>query len=231
MEFSNRPAHPYGVQWRLDGRRKTKSFATREKQIAFAKALAGDAKRDGLSAYRLNEAEAREWRAFRAQIGADANLDEVARHWLLSGAKASVKVSDAAKDYLAAKSAEGMSAVAHSHYTKWIGRFVAEFGDREAGTITREDVAGWLATLDAAAATRASGTGPRSNACKRELHASSVCISTTAMSVRLRSADSAPCTLAGFASTSRRMVAKRLDAADAICEMDDDVASYTRTFY
>ncbi|MSU65313.1 MAG: hypothetical protein EXS38_04250 [Opitutus sp.] len=155
MFFSNRPANPYGVQWRLDGKRKTKSIATREKQIAFAKALAGDAKRDGLAAFRLDESAAREWRAFRAQIGADANLDEVARHWLLTGAKASVKVSDAAKDYLAAKSVEGMSAIAHSHYSKWIGRFVAEFGDREAGTITREDVAGWLATLDAAPATRA----------------------------------------------------------------------------
>lgn len=155
VSFTNRPDHPYGVQWRIDRARKTKCFKTREAQIGFAKALAGDAKRDGLAAYRLNESEAREWRAFRAQIGADTDLNAVARHWLRTGAKTTMLVKDAAADYLAAKSAEGITAVAFSHYKKWIGRFTAEFGARDASTITREDIAGWIALLDAAPATRA----------------------------------------------------------------------------
>jgi hypothetical protein len=155
VEFPNRPKHPYGVQWRVDGKRKTKCFPTKQKQIDFARAMAGDVKRDGLAALRLNTDEAREWRSFRATIGQDADLEAVARHWLQTGAKASVTVSEAAKEYLAGKEAEGMTAVALSHYTKWIGRFVTEFGERNAATITREDVAGWIALLDAAPATRA----------------------------------------------------------------------------
>ncbi len=155
IELANCPGQPYAVQWRLEGRRKTKTFPTKELREAFARSLAGDVKRLGVAAYRLNEDEAKAWRSFRAQIGESADLDAVARHWLQTGARESVRVADAARDYLAAKSVEGMSAVAHSHYSKWIGRFVAEFGARDASTITREDVAGWVATLDAAPATRA----------------------------------------------------------------------------
>lgn len=155
LTFPNRPDRPYGVQWRIDGKRKTKTFPTRETQIDFARTLAGDLKRDGLAAFRLNPDEAREWRSFRALIGADADLEAVARHWLQTGAKPTVLVMDAARDYLAAKSAEGMSAVAHSHYAKWIGRFVEAFGTRDAATIAREDVAAWIEMLEAAPATKA----------------------------------------------------------------------------
>jgi len=143
------------VQWRVDGKRKTRTFKTPAKQVEFAQSLAGDVKRDGLAALRLNPSEAREWRAFRAMIGTTTDLDAVARHWLQTGVKTSVLVKDAAKEYLAGKKSEGMTAVAHSHYTKWIGRFVDEFGSCEVGAISREDVAGWVGTLDAAPATRA----------------------------------------------------------------------------
>jgi len=155
VSFPQRPERPYGVQWRIDGQRKTKTFPTREAQIVFAKSLAGDVKRDGLAALRLNPDEAREWRHFRSQVGQGADLDAIARHWLTSGNKTTLLLKDAARDYLAAKTAEGMSAVAHSHYTKWIGRFTAEFGERQVSSIAREDVAGWIESLDAAPATRA----------------------------------------------------------------------------
>eukprot|EP01035_Chromulina_nebulosa_P068835 gene68835-94334_t len=39
VSFPKRPEQPYGVQWRLDGKRKTKTFPTREAQINFAKSL------------------------------------------------------------------------------------------------------------------------------------------------------------------------------------------------
>ena len=94
IEFPHCPKHPYGVQWRVDDKRKTKSFKTREKPTDFAKSLAGDAKRDGLAAFRLDASEAREWRAFRALIGETTGLDAVARHWLQTGAKVSVLVED-----------------------------------------------------------------------------------------------------------------------------------------
>lgn len=64
---------PHYVMWRVDGKQKTKAFKSQEKQIDFAKSLFGDVKKVGLDAFRLNEGEARSWRAFRLLIG-DAPL-------------------------------------------------------------------------------------------------------------------------------------------------------------
>lgn len=56
----NRPENPFGVQWRVDGKAKTKTFATKEAQVEFAKSLAGDVREVGVAAFRLDESEARE---------------------------------------------------------------------------------------------------------------------------------------------------------------------------
>src|SRR5688572_4273349 len=81
LEFRDRPKQPYAVQWRVAGARKTKTFPTKEAQLGFAKALAGDLKTNGLSALRLNADEARDWRAFRALVGVDTDLTAVAACW------------------------------------------------------------------------------------------------------------------------------------------------------
>ena len=76
----SRPKRPHAVQWRVDGEAKTKTFKTVEAQETFARSLAGDLKQGGVAALRLDESEAREWRAFRADIG-NAPLASVLACW------------------------------------------------------------------------------------------------------------------------------------------------------
>lgn len=107
IDRPNRPSK-FGVQWRVDGQRKTKVFETREDQIAFARQLAGGVKRDGMMAYRVNEDETRQWRAFRATIGPSANLNDIARCWLKHDVTAAtLPLSEAIAAFLEAKAAEG----------------------------------------------------------------------------------------------------------------------------
>jgi len=146
VAFPTRPAQPYGVQWRVDGRRKTKTFPTREKQIDFAKGLAGAAKEDGLAAFRLDGSEAREWRAFRALIGPDADLAAVAACWERAKATRgpSLLLTDAIADYTAAKTAEGVSAASIAHYEPIFDRLTEALGTRDVGTITATDINLWM---------------------------------------------------------------------------------------
>lgn len=138
---------PHGVQWRVDGKRKTRGFPTLEQRDAFARSLAGDVKAAGVDAYRLDEAELRDWRAFRAEVGQGADLHEIARHWLAHGKEDAPTVSVAVADFLAAKKSEKITAAALSHYTKWLGRFSAAFGERRVSSISRDEISPWLATL------------------------------------------------------------------------------------
>ena len=157
ISFSQRPAQPYGVQWRVDGKRKTKTFKTREKQIEFAKGLAGAHKKDGLAAFRLDEGEAREWRAFRALIGADADLDAVAACWIKhreTMLRAPMTVSEAVKAYTAAKRDEGVSAAALSHYGPIFDRFEGVAGPLDVNAVTGETIATFMAGQDGSEHTR-----------------------------------------------------------------------------
>jgi site-specific recombinase XerC len=138
---------PHGVQWRVDGKRKTRGFPTLEQRDTFARSLAGDVKAAGVDAYRLDESELRDWRAFRAEVGQGADLREIARHWLAHGKEDAPTVTVAVTDFLAAKKSEGISAAAYSHYKKWLGRFSAAFGARQVSSITRDEISPWLATL------------------------------------------------------------------------------------
>src|ERR1700694_3538259 len=142
VPFPLRHARPYGVQWRLDGRRRTKTFETKEKQINFAKTLAGDAKQNGLAAFRLDDGEAREWRAFRAMIGADADLATVAACWERNKANtaASLTVITAIADYTAAKKGEGVDEASLAHYTPIFDRLEDAMGTLNVGEVTPEHV-------------------------------------------------------------------------------------------
>ena len=149
VSFPNRPAQPYGVQWRIDGQRKTKTFPTRETQIAFAKSLAGDVKRDGLAALRLDLDETREWRAFRARIGSNVDLEAVARCWERHGKTeanvASITVAEAIAAYTAAKTEEGVDATSILHYRPIFDRLEASVGGKKIAEVSPEDVSAFMA--------------------------------------------------------------------------------------
>jgi integrase len=149
VPYPNRPAQPYGVQWRIDGRRKTRTFPTRERQITFARSLAGDIKRDGLAALRLDQDETREWRAFRARIGSSVDLEAVARCWERYGKTeanvASITVSEAIAAYTAAKTEEGVDATSILHYGPIFDRLEAAIGVKKIAEVSPEDVAAFMA--------------------------------------------------------------------------------------
>jgi hypothetical protein len=148
VQFPQRPDRPHGVQWRVEGRRKTKTFPTREHQITFAKSLAGDLKRDGLAALRLNADEVREWRAFRALIGPDVDLSAVAACWERNKdwTVAPLTVREAIAAYTAAKTAEGVNAASISHYRPIFDRLEAHLGARNVGDVRGDDVMEFMAT-------------------------------------------------------------------------------------
>jgi site-specific recombinase XerD len=148
VEFLARPNRQYGVQWRIDRKRKTKTFPTREAQLNFAKSLAGDLKRDGLAALRLNPEEARQWRHFRAELG-EANLDDVLRVWRRHGANTSrVSLTDAVKSFLKAKEGEGVAAATIGHFKPILRTFEAYLGGTLASAIHREQLENYLADLE-----------------------------------------------------------------------------------
>lgn len=147
VPFPLRPARPYGVQWRIDGKRKTKTFPTKEKQIDFAKALSGDAKQNGLTAFRLDEGEAREWRAFRAMVGADADLAAVAACWERHKAAAvpTLGLIEAVAAYTEAKRAEGIPENTIAHFKPIFDRLELSLGNRNIGNVTAADIGAFMA--------------------------------------------------------------------------------------
>lgn len=148
VPFVNRPDRPHGVQWRVDGKRKTKTFATKEAQINFAKSLAGDAKRDGLAALRLDPSEAREWRHFRSEIG-EANLADVLRIWRKYGSITSrVTLADAVAAFLKAKEGEGVAKATLGHLKPVLERFRDALGPMPAASVAREQLETYLRGLD-----------------------------------------------------------------------------------
>ncbi len=144
FDLSDRPKFPKAVQWRIDGRRRTKSFATVEEQVAFARDLAGAAEEHGAAAFRLNPDEAREWRAFRAQLGSGVALESVLACWRRHGGTGpTLTGAQAVEAFLAAKAAEGISKPALDHLRPVFARFCASFGVRPVGSIRREEIVAW----------------------------------------------------------------------------------------
>ena len=157
LSFPQRPARPYGVQWRVDGKRKTKTFPTREKQMDFAKSLAGAAKKDGLAALRFDDAEVRTWRAFMAIIGEDTDLDLVAACWLKHRDRdkgGPLSLTEAIKAYTEAKQGEGVSGAALAHYGPIFERLIGFLGNRDVRNVTGEDIASFMAAQDGSDHTR-----------------------------------------------------------------------------
>lgn len=159
---ANRPERPYGVQWRVVDsfgirKRRTKTFDTVEKQLAWAKDLAGRAEEFGVAAFQMDESEAREWRAFRSQIGDGVSLDAVLKCWRLHGIdRPKLSVRDAVAQFTAAKEAEGVARATLGHYKPAFARLLAVLGNQDVQAVTREQLDAWVAGIDGAPYTRRS---------------------------------------------------------------------------
>ena len=144
LHLLHRPDNPHAVQWRADGHRKTKSFRTKEAQEAYARTLAATVKTIGVAAYRLDQGEAMEWRAFRADIG-DAGLDAVLACWRRHGQpRDSITVAEAVKQFLAAKKAEGIASTTLTNYKAVYEHFSGKYGRQDVGAIEQGDVIAFL---------------------------------------------------------------------------------------
>jgi len=148
IELPNCPNKRFGVQWRVDGKRKTKAFATAEARLTYTKALASERASLGTDTLRLDDAEAREWRTFRAQIGPDVPLSAVAEVWRMYGARERLTVAQAIDRLVAARTAEGVAKTTLLHYKAVHARLSAAMGERDVASITPSDIAAWLAGLD-----------------------------------------------------------------------------------
>lgn len=140
----------YAVQWVVDGKRKTKGFSTSEAQVTYAKTLANELRSRGTRVLRPHDANIREWRAFRDQIGHDVALSEVLEVWRKYGAREELTVSTALDRLTAARTAEGVAKTTLLHYTAIHKRLKEALGDRDVATITHSDISQWLAGLDMA---------------------------------------------------------------------------------
>ncbi len=156
IPLPHRPDRPHGVQWRIAGQRKTKTFKTAGAATEFAKSLAGDVKRDGLAALRLNTDEAREWRSFRALIGHTTDLAAVAACWERhkSSVAAPITIKDAVAAYTAAKRAEGVDAASVSHYKPIFDRLEDSIGAMKIGEVNSGHIAAFMATQEGSDETR-----------------------------------------------------------------------------
>jgi integrase len=156
VNFPLRPNKPHGVQWRFNGQRKTKLFPTKEAQILFAKDLAGARKSHGLAAFKLDDSEVREWRAFRAIVGAETDLGAVAACWERNKANtvADLSVTAAVVLYTAEKKSEGVNPASLAHYAPIFTRFEALHGTRMIGSINGADITDFMAEQQGSDATR-----------------------------------------------------------------------------
>ncbi len=138
---------PHAVQWRVDGKRKTRFFETTTARDKYAVSLKGDVKRDGLAALRLNPEEAREWRSFRADLG-DAPLPAVLACWRKHGAHvAAVPLASAIRAFTAAKKGEGVSVAHLAHFDSVFDRLKHALGPVSAGAVTRAQLSAFFDQL------------------------------------------------------------------------------------
>lgn len=157
FDLPERATNPKAVQWRIDGKRKTKTFRTAEEQTEFAKQLAGSVREHGAGVLRLEPSEALEWRAFKARLGPGATLDDVLACW--EKHRATVKpmqLAEAIAAYTEAKKLESIAESTLAHYRPVFDRFLASFGGRDVASFTREELSQWVGKLDLAQQSRKS---------------------------------------------------------------------------
>jgi len=150
ITVENRPS-PYLVQWILENKRRFKAFKTIADQINFAKSLATNVKEIGTDALRLDVEESRQWRAFKAELGADVAISDVLACWRKYGVKRErLPLDKAVEQYMAAKKAEGIAASTLLHYQSPYGKLIQNFGDRPIDAISRNEINQYLSSIDGA---------------------------------------------------------------------------------
>jgi integrase len=152
--------HRHAVQWRENGRRRTRFFEQVCDRDEFAKGLKRDRVRSGVAVVNaFANGAAEKWRSFVEKVGPNADLEMVAACWKRYGAGMcdSPLTPAAVKAYLAHKEAEKLDPATLSHYRSLLeNQFAAAapFAAARVGDITRERICDWLASLACADTTK-----------------------------------------------------------------------------
>jgi len=143
----DRPAKPYYVQRRIDGKRETESFATAEDRDRKAREWTASAQL-GLRGYKPSRSELIEFRAFKEALGADDWRDIIA-HWRTRGkVGTSIAVQDAVAKYVESQEAKVLAGKlefsSKKRHLKVADRFARDFKGVRVATLTADQLVEWL---------------------------------------------------------------------------------------
>lgn len=147
----DRPAG-FGVQWRANGKRKSKYFHTREEQRNAARELAEGLHKHGqLALDEVSNPDYLHWRAVMAQLGEGVDLDAVIACWKKHGqgsAVASIPLGAAVTLFLEAKATEGISIASLGHIRPMLRHFVGFAGEQtNVGSLSAEVLIKYFSTI------------------------------------------------------------------------------------
>ncbi len=148
---NDRPA-AFGVEWRVNGKRKAKYFHTREQQREFARGLGVSLRTHGELAFQhINNPDFIRLRTFVSQLGEGVDLNDVLACWKKHGqgsAVASVPLSVAVTLFLEAKATEGISIASLGHIRPMLRHFVGFAGEQtNVGSLSAEVLIKYFLTI------------------------------------------------------------------------------------
>lgn len=153
--LQNRPNSPFALQWRVDGKRKTESFATATDRDNRVRALRKERKANTLGLV-PTRAELMEWQAFKTAIG-NANWREVVVAWKKGGgSEVQVTVREIVQAYLAEQDKRlAKHQIVQATYSKNCHKakaFDQDFSAFAASQIAGREIEEWIDSLGHTAA-------------------------------------------------------------------------------
>lgn len=146
--------NPFGLEWRVDGKRKKEFFPTEKARDARKSSLL-QARSKGAISTKLTRAEIADWQAFQTAIGETPWQDVVAA-WRASGkVPCEMTVREAYAPFLAEVNArfarKEFTAGYRRHAEQKVELFVNAFGANRLDAVTSESISEWLDDLPYAA--------------------------------------------------------------------------------
>lgn len=148
-------ASPFAVYWRFEGTRQSKFFKTESDQLRFAKKLASEKDRHGVTALAWNSKDFEEWKLFKDLLG-DVPVKDLLDCWTRFGQDSGGEfIQDLIPKFLMEKEAKGVSNDSMTAYKNHLARFGEYFSGRRMDAVKSEDIWHWLQSLNFESVTRA----------------------------------------------------------------------------
>ncbi|MDO8539496.1 MAG: site-specific integrase [Opitutaceae bacterium] len=149
FEHVGKPS-PFGVQWRVDGQRKTEFFTNETDRDRRAGALRKERRSNTLALVPARD-ELADWHAFKAAIGGTNWRDVVAAWKKGGGSEVSVTVSEIVERFLLEQderlTAGTLASVTHKKNCPKAKAFAADFGPFQVRAVEASDIEEWIDDL------------------------------------------------------------------------------------